>query len=453
MRFGRVLLAAAIVSAAACASRPVAGPVAAPAVPRFAEYPSPDVPATLAIDDATRARHASAWNLLQSGDVRGASREYAAILKTSPTFYPAETGLGFTHLASRQYREALPRFDAALARDERYVQAWVGRSDALLGLERDADAIDAMERVLALDPQRETVRTRLELVRFRLTQASLDAGTKARAAGRYDEAVRAYEQALASSPQSPMILRELAQVHTAAGQLADAERYARRVVQIEPREGQWQALLGDVLAAGGRLADASDAYAAADRLDPNPEWRAKSRDLRERAEVAALPPEFGRLTAAETITRADVAAYLGIHLRDMLAAAPARATTVATDVRDHWAAPWIMAVTRAGVMTTFANHTFQPGTQVRRADLAAVAAALVRAAAAPGNARVTLAAWEAARPALIDVAPANVFFRPASLAVAAGTMATDADRRFNPTRPATGADLDAVVRRIADLTR
>jgi hypothetical protein len=89
---------------------------------------------------------------------------------------------------------------------------------------------------------------------------------------------------------------------------------------------------------------------------------------------------------------------------------------------------------------------------VRRADLASVAAELVRIAAT-GNPRVTLNTWQAARPALADIPAANVFFRPASLAVASGAMTTDADRRFNPTRPATGADLDAVVRRIAELTR
>lgn len=449
LRCAAVLLTAVFLGA--CTSTPPSSAISVPGAPRYADYPSPDIPAGLTVSDVVRTRHLNAWTALQAGDVRAASREYNAVLKLAPNLYPAQTGLGFTHLANRQYREAQPRFEAAIAANDRYLPAWVGQAEALLGLKRDTEAIAAMERVLALDPKRELVRSRLELVRFRVSQSSIEAGQKARAAGRYDEAVRQFDQALALSPQSTMILRELTQVQMSAERFDEAEAYARRVIQIEPREGEWQALLGDVLEARGRFADASDAYTRADRLEPNQDWRARSRDLRERAQMAALPPGFANLATAATITRADVAAYLGIRLNDLVDGAPARATTVATDLRNHWATPWILSATRAGIMTTFPNHTFQPGTTVRRGDLAAVVVELVRIAAA-NNPRVTLTAWQAARPTLTDVAPANVFYRPASLAVASGAMTTDADQRFSPTRPATGAELDAVVRRISALT-
>ncbi len=44
-----------------------------------------------------------------------------------------------------------------------------------------------------------------------------------------------------------------------------------------------------------------------------------------------------------------------------------------TDTRGSWAGPWILTVTRAGVMEAYPNHTFQPGAVVRRADLAEAA--------------------------------------------------------------------------------
>lgn len=443
------LLAVAAI-AGACATAPPAASTTAPGAPRFAEYPAPIIPAAITVADALRARHTSAWNTLQAGDVRGAAREFNAVLKLAPDLYPAEAGLGFTYLANRQYADALPRFVAALTADDQYVPAWVGQADALLGLERDAEAIASMERVLQLDPQRDLIRTRLELVRFRLSQSLIEAGRRARATGRDQDAVRQFEQALALSPESTMILRELAQAHVAAGRLDDAERYARRVVQIEPGEGEWQALLGDVLEAAGRYADAAEAYERASKLEPNPDWDVRARQLRERAEVAALPPAFATVATAPVITRADVAAYIGIHLRALIEGAPARGASVATDVRDHWAEPWILAVTRAGVMAPFANHTFQPAAPVRRGDLAAVVAELVRLADAAG-ARGDLAAWQAARPQFADLSAANVFYEPASLAVAAGAMSADAAGRFAPTADATGADLDAAVRRVAAL--
>ena len=60
-----------------------------------------------------------------------------------------------------------------------------------------------------------------------------------------------------------------------------------------------------------------------------------------------------------------------MRLASVLAAAPQRQLVV-TDVRGHWARPWIEATARAGAMEVFSNYTFQPGTPLRRADVADV---------------------------------------------------------------------------------
>lgn len=446
-------LSVAILVAGCATSRPAAV-VAMPSALRFPAFPVPEIPANLgtagdpAFEDL-RLRHTNAWAHLQSGDLRAASRVFGALVKDAPGFYPAQTGLGFVDLANEDYGDAELRFAAVVGVNGSYLPAWVGRAEALLGLRRDAEAIAAMERVLVLDPAREAVRTRLELVRFRLTQSLLGSGQQARAAGRTDEAVTYFERALVQSPQSTMILNELARTEMAAGRLDNAERHARRAAQVEPREAAWQALLGDVLEARGQMAAAADAYARANLLDPSDEFRDRSRELRERAELAALPESFRRLTSAETITRADVAAFVGIHLKDLVARAPVRATTVATDVRTNWAAAWILVVTRAGIMTVYPNHTFQPTTVVRRGDLATVMAVLVQLAGAGRKAE--LSQWQASRPRFADLPASNVFYTASALVTAAGVMAPDATGRFNPTRPATGAELDLAVRRIGTL--
>jgi Tfp pilus assembly protein PilF len=316
-----------------------------------------------------------------------------------------------------------------------------------VALGRDEEAIAALRRVLALDPARDGVQARLELLRFRTIQASLSAGQRAREARRHDEAVAYFERALAQSPESTMILSELTRAELAQGRLDQAERHARRSTEIEPREAGWQALLGEVLEARGQFTPAAEAYARADLLAPDEAWRTRSRELRDRAELEALPESFRAITSATTITRADVAAFIGINLRDLVAAAPARVTTVATDVRTHWAASWILSVTRTGIMSVFPNHTFQPATVVRRGDLANVMAVLVQLA---GSGRKTeLAKWQVARPRFADLAASNVFYAPSALVSAAGVMAPDDSGRFMPTRPATGAELEQAVRRIA----
>ena len=123
-------------------------------------------------------------------------------------------------------------------------------------------------------------------------------------------------------------------------------------------------------------------------------------------------------------------------------------TEVATDVRGHWAAPWILPVTRAGVMEIFSNHTFQPGSVVRRGDLAGIVYELLSLATVGNSAE--LERWAAVAPRFADLAPANLVYRAASTAVAAGVMAADGDR-FGATRPVTGQELLAAVARVGEI--
>ena len=444
-----VMLVAALCSAG-CASQPVSAPKPVVAAAPATTYPMPDIPAGLATVPGVRTQHAEAWRQFQNGDVRGASRVFADLLKQSPGFYPAEAGLGFVELAARHYKNASARFATATAANDRYLPAWIGQADALLGLNRDAEAIAAMEKVLALDPRREAVRTRLDLVRFRLTQSLLENGRRARSAGRFDEAEQQFQQALRQSPDSTMILHDLTLTEVASKRFEDAETHARRATEIEPRDAEWQAMLATVLEARGKLREASAAYGRAVALDPRPEWRTKAADLREKAELAALPASFAQLPSASSVTRAEVAAFIGIRLDAVIEAAPRRVPDIATDVRTHWAAPWILPVTRAGVMSIYANHTFQPAAAVRRGDLAAMVAALLRIVGAGRPA--DLARWQAAKPRFSDLSAAHVSYPAVALAVGAGAMSADSSGRFDPSRLATGADLATAVRRVAQLS-
>ena len=89
-----------------------------------------------------------------------------------------------------------------------------------------------------------------------------------------------------------------------------------------------------------RLRTDGGGYGAERRFD------GATRKTRERARDMKLPAEFRAIAAAPQITRADLAALIGIRLEDLLAAAPAREVVV-TDITEHWAASWIAAVARA----------------------------------------------------------------------------------------------------------
>ena len=441
-----VLIAALGVAVSGCATaRPAAPPPSAPAYP---DYPVPTVPFTLQPTVDLRDRHEAAWRLLQAGDEAGAARGFQAVLDAYPAFYPAETGLGFARLAAGDTTAAAERFASATEADAEYLPAWRGLVRARLALGDDEAAIVAIERVLALDPGDTALRSQLDLLRFRQIQGYIETGRAARGAERFAEAVQAFEGALALSPTSAVLHRELAMTEAARGALDAAEAHARRAIELDDSDAEAHALLASILERAGRDQEAADAYGRAAALDPRPEWTASSTRLGTRAELGVIPEEFRAVPTAATVTRAQVAAFIGIRLEDMLARAPRAAAEVATDVQGHWAAPWILPVTQAGIMDIFPNHTFQPSTAVRRGDLAQIVERLL---ALNPMRRMDLIRWRALQPAFADLPPSNVFYSAAAVAVSANAMSVRDGNQFDATAPATGQDLVAAIERIEQI--
>jgi len=122
---------------------------------------------------------------------------------------------------------------------------------------------------------------------------------------------------------------------------------------------------------------------------------------------------------------------------------------VITDTRGSWAVPWIMSVTRAGVMEVYPNHTFQPAAVVRRGDLADAASRVLSLIAAEKPALAQ--SWRSAKRQFADVPPAHLSYPAASAAVEAGVMEPLADGSFQLSRLVTGAEAMAAVKKLEDL--
>jgi hypothetical protein len=103
-----------------------------------------------------------------------------------------------------------------------------------------------------------------------------------------------------------------------------------------------------------------------------------------------------------------------------------------------------MAVARAGIIEPYANHTFQPRSAVRRADLAQAVGRLLARIGTPAQVR----AWENARPPFSDLSTGHLAYPAASAAVASGVMTAGADGSFEPSRPVTGAEALQAVQRL-----
>jgi tetratricopeptide (TPR) repeat protein len=438
----RLALVAWLGTIAACAAKTAPPPPVgtAPSFPDFV-FPAPGAD----LDAATAGRQRAAWAWLQSGDLRTAEREFNAILNRRPQFAPAESGLGYVLLARRQPDDAFGRFNSALKHAPAYAPALAGRAQALLALGRDAEALANLEAAAAADPSLD-LGPRIEVLRFRSAEDRIAAARRAAEQGHLDEARAAYAQAIAQSPESAFLFRELAAVDQRAGQIAPAIEHVQRALSLDPSDAKAQVLLGDLRAGQSDYQSAAAAYAAAQAIDANPEVAAKLDDVRRRAAVARLPAEYHAIPGLAEVTRGDVAAVLGVTLASLLGPAGDRPGVLVTDVRTHWASTWIIAVVRAGVMEPLPNHTFQPQQPVRRVDLAQIVGRVLALIAARRPAAG--AEWQAARVKMADLSPSHPTYPAASQAVAAGVLPLAGDA-FQPARPVSGAELVGAADRLA----
>ena len=438
-----VLLLVALV--AACA--PKATVVTAPGAPRHPEFVFPA--AAEAPPPEVLAEHQAAWNVLQSGDARGAERRFAAVLNRAPEFYPAHTGAGYAALSRRDYDEALEHFDRSLALNPAYAPALAGKGQTYLAMNEREPALAAFDAALAADPGLTSIRSAADVLRFQGLQGGVAGARKAAEAGRLAEARTGYQDAIAASPQSPFLYRELAIVERRDGQLPAALQQIQKAIELDANDPRNFVVQADVLEAMGQYEQAATALTTAVALEPSDVINERIEALRAKAAFEAMPPEFRTIETSETVSRAQLAALIGTRLEGVVRRAPRQSASVITDTRGNWAAQWIIPVTRAGFMEVYPNHTFQPQAIVRRGDLA-LSANQILAVIAAENPKLG-ASWRNARRRFSDLPTGHLRYRAAAVAVEAGVMQPLEQDAFELSRPVTGAEAVAAVNRLADL--
>ena len=437
-------LAAVVVVLSACAPKAPPAAVGAPRHPDFMFPASPaDAPA------AQIARIDRGWQYLQLDDFRNAEREFASALRDGSRFHPAETGLAYIALARGSEKDAVTRFERALEADDSYVPALVGRGQALLEMDRAGDALASFEAALAKDPSLTELRARVEVLRVRAMQDMLERAKTAAEARRWEEAKAAYLQAIAASPESAFLYRDLAAVEQKAGQRQDALEHYRRAVQLDAADSRSLAGIGSILAADGDDLGALSAYERAAAIEPSEVPEGAIAKLRARVALSKLPVEYREIPGRPAVTRADIASLIGIRLEPLVERMQPRQVII-TDVRGHWAQPWITPVVRAGIMDTLPNYEFEPTRGVRRGDLAATVSRVLTLIAAlkPELAKK----WQGVRLTVTDVAPTHLSYPAVSMAAASGVMPLSGGN-FDLLRPVSGAEAIEVVGRLEALAR
>jgi hypothetical protein len=225
--------------------------------------------------------------------------------------------------------------------------------------------------------------------------------------------------------------------------------HLRRTLELDPGDTRAMVALGELLEERDDLVAALSMFESARGADPASVPAARVERLRDHVAALKLPAPYQAIPAAPRVTRADIAALVGVRLEPLVARATERQVVI-TDIRGNWAQQWIAAVVRAGIMETLPNYEFDPQTVVRRGDLARTVSRLLTLVGGvkPGVSKK----WENARVTVADVPPGHLSYPAVSVAVASGVMSLD-NGAFRLLDPVTGMEAVDIIGRIEALAR
>ncbi|HEY2858660.1 MAG TPA: tetratricopeptide repeat protein [Terracidiphilus sp.] len=142
-------------------------------------------------------------------DNDGATKMFRAAVAANPKEPNVHFGLGYLLWTQKQYPEAASEFQAELANDPQHAQAMLYLGDALVQLDKPADARPLLARAIAIDPT--------------LWLGQLDLGIIDSDAGRNDDALRELQSAESQKQDDVNIHWRLARLYRALGRKDEAK--------------------------------------------------------------------------------------------------------------------------------------------------------------------------------------------------------------------------------------
>ena len=409
-----------------------------------AAYPNfavPVVPEEL-VGTPSATAHDRAWLFLQADELEVAKSEFSAIVVSNPAFHPSYAGLGFVLLAEKRPDSSIDQFTRALERVPIYVPALLGRAEALLIVDRPDEAVVDLSAALSADPSLTALRPRIAELEFSSLMAQVALARAASDDGRSVEAKAAYERIIEVSPESSFLYIELAQVERRLDDLSAALESLKQAVSLDPNAPEAWLSMGEIYLSKGNLDRAEQALFRADTIDPTPEIEAVLNEIEARRRLASLPREYSAIESEEALSRAQLAALIGVGFDGTLAVIQSDSAAIIIDSRGHWAYDWIIAVVQAGVMEPDVNYRFQPDVVVTRVEMARVIARLMRLA--------EVEPIVVGQPNFSDVAEGHLDFPAVAEAVAAGLLPLE-DGIFQPGRPVGGVEAILALDRLVEV--
>ena len=241
---------------------------------------------SLSSQQQQRQLFARAQRLLQTGDVEPAQAICAEVLARYPedANFLCLSALTLTRLG--RFDEAELQIEAALGIFPKFERAYEAKGDLLVAKGELADAVEALEEALRLDPTRQ--QTRLKLGRLFLRMGYVDKARRLRGEflkggadnpeivratnlekeQKFAEAEQVYRQILGRHPDNVTAMRLWARLGIRQKRYEDAEILLARVVEVAPDFNQAWADLVTVQYEQQKLDEAAESARRLIKLDP-----------------------------------------------------------------------------------------------------------------------------------------------------------------------------------------
>ena len=214
----------------------------------------------------------------KAGKVEEADRYYTAILKANPKHPDANHNLGLLAVGIGKVEEAIPFFKAALEANSNIAQYWLSYLDALIKLDRMADAKEVFEQAK---------RTGAKGVKFDQLEKRVGSSTSKNSdtqeppgdqfqsivdlymQGQYQEALTQASQVLKQFPNSINLYNIVGAANQGSGKLEEAIEAYKKALTVKPDYAEAYSNMGSALKDQGKLEEAIEAYKKALSIKPD----------------------------------------------------------------------------------------------------------------------------------------------------------------------------------------
>jgi tetratricopeptide (TPR) repeat protein len=391
----------------------------------YIESPAPAMSAVLSLDD--RIAVEDAWDNLKQGRVAKAEKILTKLGIANPFYY---AGLGYAALLLENLPLAEQNFGQAVRDHQDMALAHLGLGQVYQKAGKEEQAYNEYQEVLKRDAENAWALKESEAIRTKMTEELLKEGKAYADLGNQEKGKESYLKALHYSPKSLEAHLALARIYREQTDYQNALFHLRTANANDPKNKSILRDYADTLYLAEQFPRSLDIYERLLELDAqNKQIKDRIDVLKNKLGIVELPSQYNNIGASEAVTKEDLAALIGVKLRDFLGETSPKPPVI-VDITTSWAARFILKTTALEIMDVYSNHTFQPKKIMTRAEIAEILVRLVNILRKNGYKIVEQIPID--RIQILDVPQDHFSFRAIAQVLSCQLMTLAPDRTFKP---------------------